>query len=97
MLSLFRCDNEMTDMESCNTSFDSSVYVNNINITEKAKQDQDQCYIFKDDCLQNGTVNRYVNRMDLSLVPCQSWNFSRTIYENTIVSEVMYGYISLLQ
>ena len=87
----------MTDIQSCNTSFNSSLYVNNINITEKAKEDQDQCYIYEDDCLQNGTVNRYVNRSNSSSVPCQSWNFSRAIYESTIVSEVMYGYMSLLK
>ena len=93
MLSLLRCDRGLTDIQSCNTSFDSSLYVNNINITEIAKEDQDQCYVY--DCLQNGMMHLYVNRSYLSHVSCQSWNFSRTRYENTIISEVMYSYITV--
>ena len=83
----------MADIQSCNTSLDNSLFMSSLNMTVTPEQDQDQCYVYEDDCLQNDTMNRYVNRSDLSSVPCQSWNFSRTIYESTLVSEVMYGYI----
>ena len=83
----------MADIQSCNTSLDSSLFMSSLNMTGTLEQDQDQCYVYEDDCLQNDTMNRYVNRSDLSSVPCQSWNFSRTIYESTLVSEVMYRYI----